>query len=211
MPAIFGYGYEITEGQKALFDLIIKGIESWKIHAVIASGGATSRKNNPGVSEVAVIFAYLYKELIEKGYRLVPISWRGGDVSFCDLDIIKSYCGTYPQRETEKLPEIGFYYEDCALTTRKNIQNMKKLLEAYGVWDKYRLVAYCDKTRQIKVAALAICVWRYLPRMVTYYNGNFLEYLKQSLIYTLPTVLALRVNFLRELEDNRRNKQIEEN
>lgn len=212
IAAIFGYGVNVDKKRESLLDEVVEGIVNGQINAVIASGGRTSRKNNPGVSEAAVIYAYLYKKLIDRGYRLVPKFWVGEYCSPHDLGRIESICETYPQRKGQNLREIDFYFEDRAITTRENVLFMKALLENYKVWEGYELVAYCNKAHRIKISALAVCVWGYFPKTVAYsIDSGLKEYVKQVVIYTVPTVLALRIKFLRELEDNRREKQMDNN
>lgn len=208
---IFGYGHS-SERINPLLDEVVKAILKGEISAVIASGGCTSRKSNPGVSEAAVIYACLYKKLIDKGYRLMPKFWMDEYCGPYDLEKIRSICETYPQREGEKLKKIDFYFEDCARTTRENVLFMKALLEKYEVWERYELVAYCNKAHWIKIVALAVSVWGYIPRASTYsIDSSLKEYLKQAVIYTVPTVLALKIRFLRKLENNRREKQMDSN
>jgi len=215
MPAIFGYGLALSEERKALLNELVKVIVSKGSSAIVISGGYTSHKNNPELSEAAVIFAYLYKNLIDKGYRLVPKFWSDEGFSVRDLEKIKSHCGDYPQkREGEALPVIDCYIEDQAKTTRGNVQLIKELLEKHKVWNEYVPVAYCNKTHQVKIAALALAVWGYIPDFVVSPLsglGDVKEWLKQSLIYTIPTVLALKVEFLRKLEDKRREEQMKNN
>lgn len=210
MAAVFGYGHSLEKDRRAFLNKIVEAILDGQISAVIASGGCTSRKNNPGVSEVAIIYAYLHKELIDKGYRLVPKFWMGEYCSPYDLERINLICKTYPRQKEEELQEIYFYFEDCARTTRENVLFMKRLLEKYKVWKNYELVAYCNKAHRIKITALAICVWHYSPRATTYsFKSDFKEYLKQCLV-AIPTVLALKNKTLRKIENDRREKQMDE-
>lgn len=214
IAALFGYGLD-PEKIEPLLDKLVEEILNGKVKAVIASGGCTSRARNPGVSEAAVIFGCLCKKLHGndkgKGYELVPKSWVGGYCSPCDLEKMMVICKDCSHKEGEELKKIDFYFEDCARTTRENIQFMKNLLKKYKVWEDYELVTYCDKAYRIKIAALAICVWHYLPRAVTYTITGRIEHLKQLLVYTIPTVLALKIAFLRKLEDARREKQMDNN
>lgn len=210
MAAVFGYGHLLDEDKKSFLDKVVKAIISGEINAVIASGGCTSRKNNPGVSEAAVIYAYLYRELIEKGYRLVPKFWAGEYCSPCDLKRIKSIYRIFPKKEKGEIQEIDFYFEDCARTTRENVMFIKNLLEKYKIWEDYKLVVYCNKTHWVKIAALTFCVWRYVPKAVLNPNGHFKDYLKQLLV-TIPTVLALKSKTLSRWENNRREKQMDKN
>lgn len=208
IAAVFGY---VNSFRKALLDEIVVKVTAEEFEAVIASGGRTSRKNNPGVSEAAIIFAHLYKELMKKDYRLVPKFWIGEDFGPEDLEAIISVCGSYPLKGDEPLTEIDFYFEDRARTTRENVLFMKALLEQYGKWDDCRLVAYCNKAHRVKISALALCVWGYLPGAVTYDSGAGLSEYAKQLAVTLPTVLALKIKFLRTLEDRRREKQMNNN
>lgn len=210
MAAVFGYGHLLDEDKKSFLDKVVKAIISGEINAVIASGGCTSRKNNPGVSEVAVIYAYLNRELKEKGYRLVPKFWTGECFSPDDLERIEMIYRIFPKKEKENSQEIDFYFEDCARTTRENVVFMKNLLEKYNAWKGYELRVYCNRTHWVKIAALTFCVWRYVPKAVLNPNGHFKDYLKQ-LIVTVPTVVALKSKTLSRWENNRREKQMDKN
>lgn len=208
MAAVFGWGHEIHNDKRVYLHKLAMALGAGEIHAVIASGGHTSRKNNPGVSEAAVIYGYLYAEMLEQNCRLVPRFRAGESFSLEDLERINEISKGYSQERESAMREIDFFVEPRARTTRENIFFMRELFEERGVWKDYRLVAYCCATHQIKICALAYFVWGYVPSSVTY-AGLRKVWLKQLLL-TLPSVLALWSRTLRRLEDERRERQMEE-
>jgi hypothetical protein len=203
IAAVFGFGCRLDKEGQLLLNQVAEGIMNGGIKAVIGTGGYTSRKSLRGVSEAEVIYSYLYARLIGEGYKLVPRCWQGFGYDFLERK---------PEsiKQSNSLKEIDFYFEDCARTTRENILFIKALLEKYGVWEKCRLVVYCDKARWIKISVLAFLVWNYRPSAVKSNPRNgFRDYIEQ-IVYVLPTVFALKIKFLRDLEDARRERQMDE-